>query len=57
MCGCVLASERGRRGEVFRETGVWGSWREKDREREAHARDIEKSGEVHVPEKRNSGKR
>lgn len=53
----MLASESGRRGEVFRETGVWGGWREKDREREAHVRDTEKTSEVHVPEKRNSGKR
>lgn len=57
MCGCVLASEWEKRGGFQRNGGVGGGWREKDREREAHARDIEKSGEVHVPEKRNSGKR
>ena len=54
MCVSLRVGEEGRFSEKW---GCGGGWREKDREREAHARDIEKSGEVHVPEKRNSGKR
>lgn len=48
----VSSREWEKRGGFQRKGGV-GGWREKDREREAHARDIEKTGEVHVPEKRN----